>query len=300
MQLTLTAVTQRTIHLVLAAFLAVYPTGAWAVDCNENGRDDACDIDCGAPGGPCDLPGCGNSSDCNVNGVPDECDASDDCNTNGVPDECEVVGLFAGNRAAGEPASDPARIYRHVQGTEWLDTTPGPGSGWAAAAVMDLAWFQGRLYAGIQTEHGRGGASGYDFRLMGWHVLDADGRIEDGTDPSRLDDPAVIDVLTDALELTALAGPIATASASGLQAYVFTTAAALGGVFAASAEAGNITVATLRLNVSAPPGTPDAAATPAATAAYRVTLTDAYAIDGVNLRAPLRAGPALTITVTDR
>lgn len=45
-----------------------------AQDCNQNGVPDACDIDCGAPGGTCDIAGCGLSSDCNSNGVPDECD----------------------------------------------------------------------------------------------------------------------------------------------------------------------------------------------------------------------------------
>ena len=44
------------------------------VDCNGNGIPDECDIDCGSPGGPCDVPGCGQSFDLNGNGVPDECD----------------------------------------------------------------------------------------------------------------------------------------------------------------------------------------------------------------------------------
>lgn len=43
-------------------------------DCNNNDIEDACDIDCGGSGGPCDVPGCGGSQDCNANGVPDECD----------------------------------------------------------------------------------------------------------------------------------------------------------------------------------------------------------------------------------
>ena len=43
-------------------------------DCNGNGIDDACDIDCGPPNGFCDVPGCGQSGDCNANGIPDECD----------------------------------------------------------------------------------------------------------------------------------------------------------------------------------------------------------------------------------
>jgi len=44
-------------------------------DCNSNGIDDATDISSGT------------SSDCDVNGVPDECDP--DCGTNGIPDDCE-------------------------------------------------------------------------------------------------------------------------------------------------------------------------------------------------------------------
>ena len=66
-------------------------------DCNENGIADECDIDCGATGGPCDVPGCGTSDDCNGNGLPDECDIaegrSDDFNENGVPDECGCEGV---------------------------------------------------------------------------------------------------------------------------------------------------------------------------------------------------------------
>ncbi|MCP4592525.1 MAG: hypothetical protein GY842_17460, partial [bacterium] len=42
-------------------------------DCNSNGILDACDVDCGAPGGPCDVLGCGASADCNSDGIPDEC-----------------------------------------------------------------------------------------------------------------------------------------------------------------------------------------------------------------------------------
>jgi hypothetical protein len=57
-----------------------------AVDCNENGIEDICDIACG-PG--CTEP-CGHSDDCNENLVPDECDP--DLNGNGIPDDCERIG----------------------------------------------------------------------------------------------------------------------------------------------------------------------------------------------------------------
>ena len=64
-------------------------------DCNDNGLFDLCDLDCGAPGGSCDLLGCGEAVDCNLNNVPDECDlagsTSYDCNLNQVPDECETL-----------------------------------------------------------------------------------------------------------------------------------------------------------------------------------------------------------------
>lgn len=82
-----------------------------AVDCNQNGLPDDCDLNCGSPGGACDLAGCGLAEDCNGNGVPDDCEpdcnkngiadacdvsggASRDCNSNGVPDECEELPEF--------------------------------------------------------------------------------------------------------------------------------------------------------------------------------------------------------------
>ncbi|NOT02017.1 MAG: hypothetical protein HOP29_15490 [Phycisphaerales bacterium] len=75
-------------------------------DCNGNGISDQCDVDCGTPGGICDVAGCGQSEDCNGNIEPDDCETdcnnndtqddcdvdgggSLDCNANGVPDECE-------------------------------------------------------------------------------------------------------------------------------------------------------------------------------------------------------------------
>ncbi len=64
-------------------------------DCNDNDILDACDIDCGTPGGQCDVAGCGESEDCNDNNIPDECDISDgmssDCNSNRIPDECDLA-----------------------------------------------------------------------------------------------------------------------------------------------------------------------------------------------------------------
>lgn len=74
------------------ALLAVFAlvgsaASARAEDCNSNEIDDACDIDCGAPGGPCDVSGCGQSADCNANGVPDECEP--DFDADGLIDACD-------------------------------------------------------------------------------------------------------------------------------------------------------------------------------------------------------------------
>ncbi|MHC4064711.1 MAG: S8 family serine peptidase, partial [Planctomycetota bacterium] len=63
-----------------------YATG---LDCNLNTVLDECDIDCGTAGGPCDVPGCGGSADCNSDGIPDDCEP--DCNTNGVADACDIA-----------------------------------------------------------------------------------------------------------------------------------------------------------------------------------------------------------------
>ncbi len=85
---------------------AVVDMGAYEYfpDCNGNGLPDECDIACGAANGPCDLPGCGGSSDCDwsgsgPNGVPDECDIAacdenvncNDCDLNGIPDACDIA-----------------------------------------------------------------------------------------------------------------------------------------------------------------------------------------------------------------
>lgn len=55
--------------------------------CNDNRIPDKCDIDCGTSGGPRDIPGCGESEDCNANSVPDEGDP--DFDADGVPDDCD-------------------------------------------------------------------------------------------------------------------------------------------------------------------------------------------------------------------
>ena len=71
---------------VYQAAVMVWP---FMMDCQPNGILDECDLDCGDPGGPCDVPGCGGSLDCDTNGVPDECQT--DCNENDIPDTCDIT-----------------------------------------------------------------------------------------------------------------------------------------------------------------------------------------------------------------
>ncbi|MBI3835012.1 MAG: hypothetical protein HY287_11845 [Planctomycetes bacterium] len=67
-------------------------------DCNHNGTEDLCDIDCN--NFPfCEQP-CGFSNDCNHNSVPDECEA--DCNHNGIADECDIRDCPPGNLACAD------------------------------------------------------------------------------------------------------------------------------------------------------------------------------------------------------
>lgn len=78
--------------------LVTYPDGVYLgdsttcspgpCDCNGNGIPDDCDVSCGSPGGPCDVPGCGGSADCSGNGVPGECESGDRDN-DGVSNACD-------------------------------------------------------------------------------------------------------------------------------------------------------------------------------------------------------------------
>lgn len=72
------------------------------VDCQPNGVEDACDLDCAAPG--C-VPPCETSQDCNGNGRPDECEL--DCDQNGVADECELRFCVGGSNAGLACVADP-------------------------------------------------------------------------------------------------------------------------------------------------------------------------------------------------
>jgi len=74
-------------------------------DCNGNGIQDECDIDCGPAAGPCDLPGCAQSADCNGNGVPDECDP-----------EHSDIGLFVDQLLVESP--DPVMVCMFDQNSD--------------------------------------------------------------------------------------------------------------------------------------------------------------------------------------
>lgn len=62
------------------------------IDCNSNGIEDRCDLDCTEVG--C-APPCGVSADCNTNLVPDDCEP--DCNENGIADDCDLAQCPPGN-----------------------------------------------------------------------------------------------------------------------------------------------------------------------------------------------------------
>lgn len=66
----------RNLFGAVAIVLAVPAAPVLALDCNGNGIEDACDLDCGPPAGACDVAGCGQSGDCNANSVPDTCETT--------------------------------------------------------------------------------------------------------------------------------------------------------------------------------------------------------------------------------
>lgn len=89
-------------------------------DCDDNGIDNPCELDCGPAGGVCDVPGCGLGLDCNGNDIPDDCDIADGvsqdcpdpacgpCKPNGVPDECEAGDFRIFFVPAGDDPADYA------------------------------------------------------------------------------------------------------------------------------------------------------------------------------------------------
>ena len=84
-------------------------------DCNDNDRLDQCDMDCGEPGGPCDVPGCGTSEDCDADNIPDECEdvIGACCFTDGAccdlltEEQCTPWGIFYGGGLGCDDAIDP-------------------------------------------------------------------------------------------------------------------------------------------------------------------------------------------------
>lgn len=79
---------------------AVFYVCPQAKDCNDNGRDDSLDIQCGLDNVCGGLPG---SGDCNGNGTPDECEVppigtAADCDGNLQPDDpCQIPNCLGGN-----------------------------------------------------------------------------------------------------------------------------------------------------------------------------------------------------------
>lgn len=131
---------QRQLPILLAAILMAFtPRLVSAADCNGNGIEDSCDISCSNPG--CnEIQGCGQRPD---------------CNNNGVPDECDIQSLYLGTKGGD---AGVGRVYVYNGGSNWIDISPEPA--WNVAAVMDLAFYNGKLYAATQSQHGRGGGSG--------------------------------------------------------------------------------------------------------------------------------------------
>ena len=87
----MTAPVSRRLLVVLLVLGSASALSTLAADCNGNGIEDACDLSCGAPGGGCDVPGCGTAQDCDGNAVPDSCDLA----ANGAG--CRFTSLLASN-----------------------------------------------------------------------------------------------------------------------------------------------------------------------------------------------------------
>jgi len=108
------------------------------------------------------LPRLASAADCNGNGVEDGIDistgTSQDCQPNGIPDECDIRGLYAGTQS-GTAQGQVGRVFIYGDGTNWQDITPD-NPAWDVAAVMDLAYHDGHLYAGTQRAHGYAASGG--------------------------------------------------------------------------------------------------------------------------------------------
>ena len=82
-------------------------------DCNANGSEDACDIDCTQPG--CEVAGCGLAADCNTNGVPDGCEPDLDGDT--VPNACDNCLNLPNTEQADEDGDDVGTACDACQNT---------------------------------------------------------------------------------------------------------------------------------------------------------------------------------------
>ncbi len=177
------------------------------VDCNGNGTPDECDIDCGPPNGPCDLPDCGQSEDCNGNGTPDECDiangTSSDNDGDGIPDEC-VLALALDIK----PGACPNPFNRHGNGVLPVALV---GTGEFDPAEVDLSTLQ------LSRADGVGGNAGPNEGPPGPHSVFEDVATPFGGEACEchdlggdgIDDLSMkfrTDEMVEALELDALPG----------------------------------------------------------------------------------------------
>jgi hypothetical protein len=109
-----------------------------AQDCNSNGVNDSCDIDCGGPMGPCDLLNCGGSTDCNSNGIPDECEA------------------------------DPVNAALDFDGVDDFVVVPDDAGLNLTSGFTIEAWVTSQTQSGFKwvVAKGQGGAAGYGFGMF--------------------------------------------------------------------------------------------------------------------------------------
>ncbi|MBN2562383.1 MAG: hypothetical protein JXQ75_15775 [Phycisphaerae bacterium] len=99
-------------------------SGAYT-DCNDNVIDDACDVDCDAPG--CEPPNCGGSRDCNGNGIPDECEGVvllGDMNGDGVVDGFDVQDFVYCLLDVAGPEVNCGRADFNCSGTPDIEDIP--------------------------------------------------------------------------------------------------------------------------------------------------------------------------------
>ncbi|MFQ5491706.1 MAG: hypothetical protein ACE5GE_13390, partial [Phycisphaerae bacterium] len=114
-----------------------------STDCNVNGIPDLCDIDCGPLGGSCDVPGCGLSIDCNANGTPDECEP--DCDSNGIADTCDIRDCPAGTPSCGDCNANGVPDACDLAATFSLDCNTNGVPDECDVAVATSQWIGGTV-----------------------------------------------------------------------------------------------------------------------------------------------------------